>query len=313
MTTQLVFESLDEVRLPEAKPLVLTVGTFDGVHLAHQALMREAVERARAMDGIAAVLTFQNHPREVVTPQKFPPLLTSWPRKKELILAQGVDLLTGLLFDEKFSETPAEDFVEHVVVEKLRARVVICGPAFHFGHKARGNADLLGRLGKKFGFEFHCREPIMHDGVKVSSTRIRQAVAEGDVAFAAGLLTRPHMNEGRVVIGDRLGRRIGFPTANLEIDPRYLLPANGVYAVRASLENGDSFPAMMNIGWRPTVGGVDHRKEVHLIGFDGELEDQQLRVEYHQRLRDEKKFDGLEGLTAQLARDRQAALEVFAG
>lgn len=307
-----VFESLEEVRLPDNVPVVLTIGTFDGVHMAHQALIAEALERAAALGGIAAVLTFRNHPRDIVAPELAPALLTAWPEKRRLILGYGAHMLTGLLFDLNLAQTPAEEFVRQVIHDRFHARVVLSGPNFHFGHRAEGNPALLALLGDELGFEFHCRLPMMYGGEKISSTRIRGALVRGDVAEAAALLTRPHFNEGPVVSGDRLGRTIGFPTANLAIPKAFLVPADGVYAVRATLPHGETFGGMMNIGWRPTVGGRDRRYEVHLLDFPGgELQGQRIRVHYVARLRDEQKFSGLEALKAQLALDRESAAKAL--
>jgi len=305
-----IVESLADVSLAGAGPVVLVVGTFDGVHLAHRELFREAVERARILGGVAAVLTFRNHPREVVSPGNAPPLLTHWPRKRRLIEECGVDLLVGLAFDKALSEMPAESFIRDVVAGVFQAQEVISGPAFHFGHGGRGNAGLLLAMSRDLGYKYRCHEPVMWKGEKVSSTRIRRALAEGDVAAAAELLARPHRNRGRVITGDRLGRTIGFPTANLEIVDGTVVPANGVYAVMATVE-GARWPGMMNIGNRPTVGGVDRRFEVHLIGFDDDIVGRDVRVDYCERLRGEERFPGLDALRAQLAKDRDASLAIL--
>lgn len=306
-----VFENISDVDLRGGPPVAMTIGTFDGVHMAHQELMRLALEKAREIGGIAVSLTFRNHPRAIVSPDNVPPLLTVWERKRRLILERGIDILVGHLFSAEFARTPAPDFIRDVIAGRFAARIVISGPGFHFGHMGQGNSELLRAMSGELGYTYIRRDPVMYDGEKVSSTRIRGALAEGDVALAAKLLTRPHTNDGSVGSGDRLGRTIGFPTANLDIDPRTLVPADGVYAVRVHLEDGAVWPGMMNIGWRPTVGGKSHRKEVHLIGFSGELEGTSLSVEYIQRLRGEKKFDGLDGLKAQLAQDKDHAEEVL--
>jgi riboflavin kinase/FMN adenylyltransferase len=311
MSEQRVIERLEDVALAGGPPVVLTIGTFDGVHRAHRELFREAVERARQLGGISAALTFRNHPRAVVAPDNCPPLLTTWEVKRDLILAQGVDVLVGLEFDAALAGTPAEAFVRETIAGRFAAAVVMSGPAFHFGHRGAGNPALLERLSRELGYAYIRREPVMHDGEKVSSTRVRAALAAGNVALAGELMLRPHRNHGVVVTGDQLGRRIGFPTANLRMERAELVPANGVYAVRAWLDHGVTWPAMMNIGWRPTVNGRDLRHEVHLIGFDGELTGKRLAVDYVDRLRDEKKFAGVEELTAQLTRDREAALALL--
>lgn len=306
-----IHERLEEVNLAGGPPVVVTIGTFDGVHRAHQELFREAVDRARSMDGIAAVLTFRNHPRAVVSPESCPPLLTDWGTKEALIVAEGIDVLVGLTFNAEFSRTPAEDFVRDVIAGRFAAKVVMSGPAFHFGHKGAGNADLLARMSGNLGYTYIRREPLMHGGEKVSSTRIRAALGSGDVALAALLLGRPHRNAGVVIAGDGLGRKIGFPTANMAPEAGVLVPSGGVYAVRVLLQGGDMRPGMMNIGVRPTVNGRELRHEVHLIDFEGELSGRRLVVDYVERLRDEQRFDGVEQLREQLGRDRERALEAL--
>lgn len=306
-----VYTSLEEVHLPPGRPIVLTIGTFDGVHLAHQALFAEAAAQAAELGGDAAALTFRNHPRAIVSPENAPPLLTPWPRKRALLLAQPLQHIVALEFNPTFAQTAAEEFVQRVIAGIFRARVVISGPAFHFGHGGRGNAELLSAMSATHGFLYRRREPVMHGGEKVSSTRIRRCLSEGRVSEAAELLTRPHRNSGTVVRGDGIGNTIGFPTANLEMEKEEFVPADGVYAVEVLLPDSRRQPGMMNIGTRPTVGGIQHRKEVHLIGFEGELNGARLEVLYRQRLRDEKRFSGLEELKAQLARDREAALSAL--
>ncbi len=307
-----IVERLEDVELPHGRAVALTIGTFDGVHRAHQSLLAETVARARAHGGLAVALTFRNHPRGIVAPERLPRLLTPWEHKRELLLAQGVDLVVGLEFDEDFSRMSAEAFIRDVITGRFRARVVLSGPGFHFGHGGRGNAALLQTLSGEFDYQYICREPVVFAGEKVSSTRIRRLLEAGEVSLARELLARPHRNAGIVVRGDRIGRTIGFPTANLEISPDSLVPLDGVYAVRVTFGGHAPWPAMMNIGTRPTVRGQEHRKEVHIIGFDDDLEGLELRVEYIARLRDERKFDGLNELKAQLARDREAALEAIA-
>ncbi|MEO8377239.1 MAG: riboflavin biosynthesis protein RibF [Candidatus Sumerlaeota bacterium] len=302
-----VFENLQDIKLTSATPVVLTVGTFDGVHLAHQALFRETIAHARKLGGVAAVLTFQNHPRSVIAPGYEPALITDWPTKRELILAQGIDLLAGIAFDEALSQLPAEQFIADIIAEKFGACAVMSGPAFHFGHRGAGSPALLEELSGKYGYAYMRQEPISLHGSKVSSTLIRETLDLGDVALAAELLGRPHRNHGVVVRGDGIGRTIQFPTANMQLQQDVLIPPRGVYAVRVTDASGATHAGMMNIGWRPTVGGKELRNEIHLLDFSGDLVGQQLRVDYIKRLRDEKKFDGLDALREQLNHDREAA------
>jgi riboflavin kinase/FMN adenylyltransferase len=304
-----VFEQLEDVRLDPAPPVVLTVGVFDGLHRAHQALVRHAAAEARARGGRVAVLTFQNHPRSVLQPESPPLILTPWERKRELILAEGVDILAGLRFTPELAATAAGDFVREVILGRFHACAVLSGPGFHFGHNREGGQELLRRMGRELGFDYIEHEAVRYRDERVSSTRIRAALAEGDVVLAEALLTRPHRVTGVVVPGDRIGRTIGFPTANLRPTPGILLPRDGVYACRVQVPGERGwYLGMMNMGWRPTVGGRDHRVEVHLLGFQGDLEGQTLAVDFTRRLRDEQRFSGIDELRRQLARDRERVL-----
>ena len=305
-----VFENLKDVALPPG-PVVLTIGTFDGVHRAHQMLFRETIAHARRIGGIAAVLTFQNHPRSVIASGHEPMLLTDWPTKKRLIVEQGVDVLAGILFDEPLSQTSPEQFVAEVISKKFRACAVMSGPAFHFGFRGAGSAALLQELSAKYQYTYTKHEPISLHGRKVSSTLIREMLDEGDVATAAEFLGRPHRNSGVVVTGDALGRKMQYPTANIEFPPDVLIPPRGVYAVRVTDPSSKTHNGMMNIGWRPTVDGKNLRHEVHLLDFSGDLVGNTLHVDYVARIRDEQKFDGVDALRAQLQRDEAATRKVL--
>lgn len=306
-----IYENLEDLSLEGDAPVFLTIGTFDGVHRAHQSLLNEAVREARAHGGLAATLTFRNHPRAIVNPESCPPLITPWNRKKYLLTSQGIDVVVGLAFTPQFAQTHAENFIQDVIKKRFNTRVLISGPDFHFGRGGKGNAKLLTAMSKTLGFEYRRQEPMVFDGIKISSTRIRQCLLEGDVSTAAQLLGRPHNHTGLVVPGDKLGRTIGFPTANLDPEPGVLLPKDGVYAVRIKRGGRQVYNGMMNIGWRPTVGGKEHRREVHLFDFDGELSGETLEVQYLQRLRDEQKFASLDDLRIQLQQDSKEAIRVL--
>ncbi|MCC5877123.1 MAG: riboflavin biosynthesis protein RibF [Candidatus Sumerlaeia bacterium] len=306
-----LFELLSDIRVKPDVPIILTIGTFDGMHRGHQALLREAGRRAREINGLTAVLTFQNHPRAVLEPESAPLLLTNWERKKQLIQSHNPDIVTGLRFDRELARVEAADFVRDVIHGRFHAQVVISGPGFHFGHNRLGGPNLLEQLGREIGFEYFCHEYIRYKGEPVSSTRIRRALAEGDVEMAEAMMTRPHRFQGTVVTGDKIGRTIGFPTANLVTDPEIMLPANGVYVVKVFLPGGDEWGGMMNIGWRPTVDGKSHRVEAHLLGFEGDLVDKKLEIEMVTRLRDERRFSGIDDLREQLEKDRNAAINVL--
>lgn len=311
----LVFESLDAIQLPaSAGQTYVAVGTFDGVHLGHRALLCGLAERAHAAGGLAVAFTFQNHPRSVIDPATCPRLISPWALKRRLLERLPLDVVVAPAFDPALRAMPPERFVEQVLCRLLRARRVHSGENFRFGHDRAGGPDLLAALAPRFGFEYEMLRPVQIAGDRISSSRIREALAAGRVEDAAAMLGRPHQVTARVVAGDALGRKLGFPTANLAPDPEVLLPGDGVYAVHVFLhERADPLPGMMNIGWRPTVGGRDHRVEVHVIDFEGELLGSMLTVQVAGRLRGERRFGSPEELAGQLGRDRHAALEALAG
>lgn len=311
----LLFERIEDIVLPDDYQSVhVAVGTFDGVHSAHAALLGRVAGEAHATGGMAMAFTFQNHPRSVVDPENCPPLLTPWPLKRRLLERLPIDVIVALRFDGQVANIPAADFVRDVLVGRCRARTIHSGRNFRFGKGGYGGPEMLAELAEESGYRYEQIEPIKHAGHRISSTRIREAIEAGDVADAARLLGRPHQITAAVVAGDAIGRSIGFPTANLAPGAESLLPADGVYAVTifvADEQHGRH--GMMNIGWRPTVDGRTHRAEVHLIEFSGELLGRELTVQFIDRLRGEQKFAGRQELAEQLARDREHALRTLAG
>ncbi len=294
---------------------IVAIGNFDGIHLGHQAVIGKAGELARAAGGPQAVLTFEPHPRQVFQPGAAPFRLTPFRVKARYIEALGVDLLFTLHFDLAFAQQSAEDFIAKVLVEGLGLRHAVVGYDFVFGHDRRGNAALLQEKGAAAGFGVTVVEPVRHDGILYSSTRIREHLAAGEVRAAAALLGRFWEIEGRVERGDQRGRLLGFPTANLGLDD-FLRPAAGVYAVRAGLEEGGRtvwHDAVANLGWRPTFGGSDLRLEVHLFDVSLDLYGRHLCVALIEYLRPERKFAGIEALKAQIAEDSRQARQVLAG
>lgn len=311
----LVFESLEELRLPEPRrPVHLAVGTFDGLHEAHAALIGRCAGEAHATGAIALVFTFRNHPREIIAPAEAPRILTPWALKRRLIERVGVDVLVGIEFDRAFASIEARDFVADVLVGRCGAKVIHSGRNFRFGRMGYGTPALLEEMAEELGYRYEAMPPIKLGGARISSSRIRAELERGNPLTAARIMGRPHQVTGRVKPGDGIGSTIGFPTANMNVDPLICLPADGVYAVMA-FTAGETTPrpAMMNIGNRPTVGGLDHRLEVHLIGYEGNLLGAELTVQFFDRLREERKFSGLEELAAQLERDRERSLEVLRG
>jgi riboflavin kinase/FMN adenylyltransferase len=300
---------------PADRGSVVAIGNFDGVHKGHQIVIGRAAETARGLGARLSVLTFEPHPYHVFHPEAPPFRLTPFRAKTHHIAALGVDLLFVLPFDLNFSEVSADDFVRTLIVESLAARHAVVGYDFHFGHQRGGTPEVLRKLGQRWGFGVTVVAPLEAAGGTVySSTRIRQHLTAGEVREAAQLLGRPFEIEGRVEMGDRRGRTIGFPTANLRLAD-YLRPAGGVYAVRVQIE-GETPPrwrdGVANLGTRPTVGGTDLRLEAHLFDFEDDLYGKHLRVALIEHLRPERKFSGLGELKAQIAADAEQARTILA-
>jgi riboflavin kinase/FMN adenylyltransferase len=280
----------------------VTIGFFDGVHLGHQAVIRQAVKAATERDLRAVALTFDRHPREVLTPDNVPQLLTTLRRKAELIEAQGVDVLAVMEFDEDVSRWPPERFVDQALVEGLGIGHAVVGANFTFGNKAAGTAEVLEDLGRTRGFAVETVSLTILDGQPVSSTSIRRALADGDLAWPALALGRRYVVEGTVIPGAGRGRDLGFPTANLRTPARILLPGRGVYAGRA-YEGGTGWTAAINVGMNPTFGEEPIHVEAFLLDFDGDLLGTVLAVEFWERLRDEVRFESAEALAVQMKED----------
>lgn len=296
--------------LPSPPPgAVVSIGVFDGVHLGHQAILAANVAAARGRGLAATVLTFRSHPKQVLL-GRAPRTLTSLDHRLELFRRAGIEHTLALAFDEDLRALPAEDFVERVLLEALGARHFVLGFDSKFGRDRRGGPDLLRSLGQSV--EVVDRVQVWQRAI--SSTAIREAVELGDLEAAAAMLGRPVSVLGRVVEGRRLGRTIGFPTANLDPDHE-LHPPVGVYAGRARRPGGDDGgrAAVINIGYRPTVeqAAPEPRIEVHLLDFAGDLYGASLEVEFVARLRGEERFEGLDALRAQIERDVAAARELL--
>lgn len=295
------------------RPSVVTPGNHDGVHLGHRALVRTARERA-ALEGLDTLaMFFDPHPTAVLMPERAPALITSPARRVEILRRAGADDVVVLPFTPTFASMTPREFVQSVLVETCSARAVVVGPDFHFGHRRSGNIETLRTLGHEFGYEVIVVPPVMFEGEPSSSTRIRRVLIDGDVTQAAGMLTRVHDVDGRVVEGDQRGRTIGFPTANLAVDQGFL-PADGVYAViakRIGAADTRVLHGVANLGLRPTVSR-DRSFEVHLFDFDETIYGETLRIGFVERLRGVVKFDGLEALRAQIALDCDHAHDAIA-
>jgi riboflavin kinase/FMN adenylyltransferase len=288
---------------------VVTVGTFDGVHLGHREVIAAVVARAREVGGRSVVVTFDPHPKEVVASAHGPvELLSTLGERAAAFERLGVDLLLVLPFTYEFSRLTSREFYERHVWGEVGVREVIVGHDHTFGRDREGSIQPLRTIGIQQGFAVIVLPPFLVDGERISSTRIRAALREGSVAKAARFLGSPYTLSGTVVPGDGRGRGLGYPTANIAVQAaRKVLPADGVYVVQAELA-GTSYRGMMNIGVRPTVtDGRTRTLEVHLLGSHGDLAGESIAVGFLERLRDERKFASLEELIGQLARDRAAA------
>jgi riboflavin kinase/FMN adenylyltransferase len=305
-----VIEGLDAVPAADRHSAV-TVGFFDGVHRGHQAVISQTVDAAHREGIRAAAVTFDRHPREILTPGTQPKLLTTLERKASLIAGLGVDVLLVLAFTQEFSEWSPEEFVRRALVEGLRAQLVVVGANFTFGHRAAGNVATLREMGRKNGFEPVDVPLLSVDGRRVSSTSIREALDVGDLEWPERALGRKFVLDGRVVPGAGRGAGLGFPTANLEIPPKMLLPAEGVYAGMGRTQEGE-FPAAINVGTNPTFGGEELHVEAFLLDFDGDLRGQPISLELWARLRDEATFDSPDALSRQIEQDVKRTRELVA-
>jgi riboflavin kinase/FMN adenylyltransferase len=295
--------------VPMDRGAAVTIGTFDGLHLGHRALIARTVERARA-EGLAAVaVTWDRHPMATLRPGHAPPLLTSPQRKIELLESLGVDVVVVLAFDADLSSWPPERFASQVLASGLGAHAVIVGQGWRFGHKAAGDVGTLVRLGEELGFHVEALDLTAVGGGTISSSRIRGAVGAGEVELAATLLGRHYDVDGIVVRGAARGAGLGYPTANVEVDAALARPARGAYAGRARATAG-WYPAAISVGVRPTFGGDPASSpvliEAYLLDFDGNLYGRQLRIEFWKRLHDDLKFDSVDDLVTQMKADVQA-------
>jgi len=284
---------------------VITVGTFDGVHLGHHRVLEEIAERARNSGRRSLLVTFDPHPLEVVNPQAAPPLLTVGRERYEILAQSKLDLLVMLAFDRRLSQYTPEQFVR-LLIERFGLRELVIGHDHGFGKGRAGDAELLRVLGRELGFAVDVVPEVAVDNRPVSSSRVRRAVAGGDLETAARLLARPYSALATVVRGVTRGRRLGFRTVNLELaDPRKLLPPDGVYAVRGEWGR-TAATGMMHQGGRPTFGEEERSLEVHLLDVNEDLYGQEVKVSWVTRLRDVRQFPSAESLAEQLARDLEA-------
>lgn len=290
---------------------VVSIGFYDGVHLGHRAVLGAVTGRATAAGYRSTVVTFDRHPAQVLRPDSAPRLLCDLDQKLELLATTGVDETYVIHFDVERSTETAEHFVREVLVAGLRARLVVVGEDFHFGHRRGGNVALLAEMGAELGFDVIGHDLVGIEGhharpeEQVSSTAIRRALSEGRLDDANAMLGRPHEMRGPVVAGDRRGREIGFPTANVAVPPEMLMPADGIYAGHLVRADRSLLPAAVYLGHRPTFydEGAATLLEVHCLDFSGDLYGERVAVRLEHRLRGDQRFDSVDALAAQLARD----------
>jgi riboflavin kinase/FMN adenylyltransferase len=293
----------------EREPAVITLGTFDGVHLGHQRVLRRTVEMAQSQGAQARAVTFDPHPRCVVDPDRCPILLTTVDERADVMDTLGVDGLTVLTFDRALAATPAEAFAEELL-QRFDVRGMVVGPDYAFGNGRRGNAELLRRYGAQSGFAVEEVTAVETSGETVSSSRIRRLVADGEMQEASRLLGHEFFINSYVEHGAGRGTRIGYPTANVAITPNKALPRRGVYAVRVTV-GGAEHGGALNIGYRPTFSGDKMTVEVFIFDFAGDIYRQMLRIDFVERMRDEMRFATVEDLVLQIDRDVEQARRIL--
>jgi len=294
---------------PLESPSAVTFGTFDGVHIGHQAVIGRVVDEGGRHGLLSVVLSFDPHPLRFIAPDKAPPLLTLSAKKLALFEKLGVKVTVLAKLEPELAEMSPQEFIERIIVGKLRARKVVVGPDCSFGKGRSGNVETLKEMGGRFGFDVHVVPKRRINGVPISSTRVRRAIEAGDLRLAERMLGRRYSILGRVIKGEGIGEKIGYPTANLDTDDQ-LLPPNGVYAARVRLDE-EGFNGLLYIGRRPTFKGEEMRVEVHILDFNGDIYGRWLEVEFAEAIRGERRFASAEELAGQLAQDERIARRIL--
>lgn len=306
-----VYYGLDQF---SANKPVVTIGTFDGVHLGHREVISELQRFCKVSGGESVVFTFYPHPRMIVSPNEDTlRLLTTKEEKIALFKRIGIDHLVIYPFTKEFSELSYNNFVSQILVREMKIHCLVVGYDHKFGHERKGDFEALSKLSVDLGFEVEKLDKLLVENVAVSSTKIRKALDEGDVSKANDFLGYAYTLTGRVIEGNRLGRKLGYPTANIEnYDNHKLVPSDGVYAVLVDVK-GYFYRGMLNVGTRPTVNyNVDHRSiEVHIIDFDEDIYHENITIHFVEKIRDEKRFPGLDELQVQLGKDRETAIKLL--
>ena len=295
-----LFNTLEEI--VDIDGTVIALGNFDGVHKGHQELIMRTVKTAEAAHLKSAVFTFSNHPRNILSKGR-PVKCILYPDEKAAIIeGLGVDYMFNIPFDEDMRRLEATEFINKLLLVKFKMHEAYCGFNYKFGYKASGNVETLMKESIKKHFGIHVLEPVKIDGVAVNSTLIRKLVEQGSVDMCVKYMGRRYAVGGEVVVGNRLGKTIGFPTSNLIVDDSMVAPANGVYITYCTY-NGRKYPSVTNVGVKPTVGEFSKNMETHIFNFDKELYGKQIRVEFLKKTRDEKKFDNIDELARQITKD----------
>lgn len=295
-----VIEDLREMKA--LSPSAVALGNFDGVHLGHQELIKNMVNTARERNLNAVVFTFSNHPRNLLPKAKKVKNILYKDEKAQIIESLGVDYMVSVEFTKQIMNMEPQDFIDELLIDKLNMKEAFCGFNYRFGHRAAGNPDFLRQAGKAYGFNVTEMEPFSINGNVVSSSMIRTLIAGGRVEDCKTYMGRNYAIGGEVVVGNRLGRTLGFPTSNLVIDPDMVTPPNGVYVTYCTY-NGVRYPSVTNVGVKPTIGHYKKNVETHIFNFDKELYGKKIIVEFLKKTRDEVKFDSVEELSEQIVRD----------
>jgi riboflavin kinase / FMN adenylyltransferase len=308
-----IFENLETIPTP-FKNAVVTIGNFDGVHIGHQALFHEVIEKADEIDGTSVAITFEPHPLRVLTKNGYPPLITLYEQKLELIEKAGLDVLVCVPFTKEFANISAKSFIKDILIDRIGMNAVVVGKDYSFGKNREGNLDLLNTLGHKYGFKVFVLDWIKGANsieTRSSSTRIRDLVMEGQMEKAQKLLGRHYQIRGTVISGrNRGGKLLGFPTANINLYDE-LCPKTGVYAVIVELQDGRKLKGVANIGYSPTFDDRIFTVEVHILDFKDSIYNQKIRVNFIRRIRDEKKFSGISELSEQIKKDVETARSII--
>ena len=297
--------------IPAITKPVITIGTFDGVHKAHREIIQSVKDKAEAIGGESALVTFHPHPRQVLFPENEMKLLTVLEEKIDILQSLKLDHLIIIPFTKGFSQLSGAQFVEQMLVSKIHPGVIIIGYNHHFGKDRKGNYEFLKSMEGKYNFEVQQIPKRLVDDMSVSSTKVRNALAESNIKVANNLLGYEYFIRGVVTKGNQLGKKIGFPTANVHVkDKAKLIPANGSYAVKVE-HSGQLYHGMLNIGIRPTVKGTEETIEVHIFDFEKDIYGEELTVYFIDKIRDEEKFNDLEDLRKQLIKDKEQSIRLL--